>query len=136
MELKLIKNGKGDNSVTLLIVLNGIEIEKDIDWKQFDETFNRTKWNWNSLPQTGDWVGKSFNRTKWNWNKYSAGGLTSHRMLLIVLNGIEIRKASQNEKPMCLLIVLNGIEITAEIKRKDIHWLLIVLNGIEMYMKV
>ena len=54
-------------------------------------------------------------------------------MLLIVLNGIEMRYSRSRTILSILLIVLNGIEIsTDEYGQKPRYSLLIVLNGIEI----
>ena len=120
----------------LLIVLNGIEMINTEINKAVTESFNRTKWNWNTVSPTMRWYNPS--------------------LLLIVLNGIEILGfLSADSLPLRLLIVLNGIEMKKTwqannanhpFNRTKWNWnmaniessfcggriLLIVLNGIEM----
>ena len=96
----------------------------------------------------------TFNRTKWNWNLFSTILLIFCSILLIVLNGIEMKHRRSNNQTTGtfnrtkwnwnqlfmidgdiasgLLIVLNGIEILPiRGYNRRLAELLIVLNGIE-----
>ena len=52
----------------LLIVLNGIEMIQFLHNALPSWSFNRTKWNWNSMSWPEVFASITFNRTKWNWN--------------------------------------------------------------------
>ena len=94
MELKFVSMDSTFVWMELLIVLNGIEILESLLFPWILETFNRTKWNWNSKRNFTMKGGQAFNRTKWNWNKFHIDGLERSHWLLIVLNGIEMLESS------------------------------------------
>ena len=81
--------------IILLIVLNGIET-----WDRAAGTVRQD----------------TFNRTKWNWNVFRTGLPFYFLYLLIVLNGIETWARRTLPMWRILLIVLNGIETDSGLK--------------------
>ena len=76
----------------------------------WNDSFNRTLWNWNFLFICIVKTLSAFNRTLWNWNIEYGTDVKTVDGLLIVPYGIETTERWRNTKWVLLLIVPYGIE--------------------------
>ena len=110
MELKLRSWQILVNPIYILIVPDGIETLHRTLILSCWLHFNRTRWNWNSLPIRDSYLGTDFNRTRWNWNLKAGRTRSITIPILIVPDGIETDNFFILKLNTLILIVPDGIE--------------------------